>query len=1070
MLLAIGLIIRLSQGPIDLAFAKDKIEQSLSSKEKGYNLSINHLKLKWPNLKEPLMLDLGRVQIRQDEKQGQNQSADFSFDTASLGLLGTDLFNGQILNFSLQVNNPTIQLIEKDGKLNFFWQKNQVETVESETEVEEVYGPQLPKKTFNDQTEDLRKNAIKILEELADPYNKDTKLLSFLKEIRVRNISIVGAHSGVEKSTDYLGLADLTLIRSKNEINGDLSLDLPGANNETAKLKADILYRRIQKDLTFTSYIKDVNPANFIKFFPNLKILEGQDLQVSGQLLTAFDGDLNLKDAALKINMPEANINIKDEYPKPINIKNFKLTANLNKKEQKLNISDMSASVWDVPIEIESNARVTSEMIQAPLVVKIDTISLDNVARLVPKSHRNSALGQWLTAKIIKGKLNNLLVTTNVHLHENPEENTQKIKVAGTKATFDVAGSTVKYSSTLMPVTDIVAQASYENDILKIDGQSGSIGDIKGRNIKVVLRELTAAGRGDADIKIDAKGPTKTLFKYLYDKPISLKEDLGFDEKQIKGITDANIHIKFPLTKDLPKEKVIVDVKGTMTDLFLPNVVKGMPLSGGPYKISYKDGLIDLKGSGQINGKNIDLTLKEYISSGKQEYDTEVSGKLISDKALREKLGINLEEYISGNLPIEFVYQSKNRVANLEVKGDVSPLEISIPSLRYRKPVNTAGDLSLTAKLTNNNLTEINNLNLSTQGLKIFKGRLLFKGNSELSRGNIANLDLNNSKANVDFEITSNDILKLVLKGSVFDLVPFMEASTTPVISTAETPASTTSSSTQIKYISVIADKLLMKNNKAFTNATVYLELDKQSDITRLEMDANAGGKPMYVRFKPEEGTGYRTFSLQAEDAGKTLDVLGIYSNIRGGKLNINGRPLKGSKIGDLYGAADITNFRIVDAPVLANLLNATSMKGAQELLGKEGVSFTKLESQFEWRFSPKGNILVVKKGRTSGASLGLTFEGIYDQEKSNIDMSGTIIPLSGVNTAISGVPILGNLLGGKDGALFAATYKLKGVTKDPKISINPLSVLAPGFLRNILFKEDVKDKVKDKIEEKSKE
>jgi hypothetical protein len=50
-------------------------------------------------------------------------------------------------------------------------------------------------------------------------------------------------------------------------------------------------------------------------------------------------------------------------------------------------------------------------------------------------------------------------------------------------------------------------------------------------------------------------------------------------------------------------------------------------------------------------------------------------------------------------------------------------------------------------------------------------------------------------------------------------------------------------------------------------------------------------------------------------------------------------------------------------------------------------------------------------------------------------------------------VPILGKLLlGGEGQGLFAANYRAVGPIDDPKISVNPLSALAPGFLRNLFL------------------
>ena len=41
-------------------------------------------------------------------------------------------------------------------------------------------------------------------------------------------------------------------------------------------------------------------------------------------------------------------------------------------------------------------------------------------------------------------------------------------------------------------------------------------------------------------------------------------------------------------------------------------------------------------------------------------------------------------------------------------------------------------------------------------------------------------------------------------------------------------------------------------------------------------------------------------------------------------------------------------------------------------------------------------------------------------------------------------------LTGGEGEGLFAATYRAEGPLDDPKVSVNPLAALAPGFLRGL--------------------
>ena len=45
---------------------------------------------------------------------------------------------------------------------------------------------------------------------------------------------------------------------------------------------------------------------------------------------------------------------------------------------------------------------------------------------------------------------------------------------------------------------------------------------------------------------------------------------------------------------------------------------------------------------------------------------------------------------------------------------------------------------------------------------------------------------------------------------------------------------------------------------------------------------------------------------------------------------------------------------------------------------------------------------------------------------------------------------LLGNLLVGRKGeGVFAINYDVKGPVREPVVTVNPLTALAPGFLRN---------------------
>jgi hypothetical protein len=61
-------------------------------------------------------------------------------------------------------------------------------------------------------------------------------------------------------------------------------------------------------------------------------------------------------------------------------------------------------------------------------------------------------------------------------------------------------------------------------------------------------------------------------------------------------------------------------------------------------------------------------------------------------------------------------------------------------------------------------------------------------------------------------------------------------------------------------------------------------------------------------------------------------------------------------------------------------------------------------------------------------------------------------VPSYTLNSVLGVIPILGELLIGRKGeGVFAFTYKVGGSLEKPKVSVNLLSGLAPGFLRRIV-------------------
>jgi hypothetical protein len=80
-----------------------------------------------------------------------------------------------------------------------------------------------------------------------------------------------------------------------------------------------------------------------------------------------------------------------------------------------------------------------------------------------------------------------------------------------------------------------------------------------------------------------------------------------------------------------------------------------------------------------------------------------------------------------------------------------------------------------------------------------------------------------------------------------------------------------------------------------------------------------------------------------------------------------------------------------------------------------------------------------------------MTADGYLDRPRNQIALKGSLVPIFGVNSILGAIPVLGNLLVSKKGeGVFGMTYSAQGNADEPKISVNPLSMLTPGIFRRI--------------------
>lgn len=197
---------------------------------------------------------------------------------------------------------------------------------------------------------------------------------------------------------------------------------------------------------------------------------------------------------------------------------------------------------------------------------------------------------------------------------------------------------------------------------------------------------------------------------------------------------------------------------------------------------------------------------------------------------------------------------------------------------------------------------------------------------------------------------------------------------------------------------------------------------------------------------------GKRTYAFQAENAGELLSALGYLDGMENGALSMTGSiydaPINvdRSKI-RLDGDVVLSEFKVRDLPVLAQLLSLASFGGIADTLSGNGLRFDGADANF---FYDDGR-LKIKRAKASGSALGLTLQGAVDYKSDRISLGGNLVPAYVLNSLIGKIPVLGKLFTSREGeGVVGVNYRIFGTASDPTLIVNPLSVFTPGFLRQI--------------------
>ena len=381
------------------------------------------------------------------------------------------------------------------------------------------------------------------------------------------------------------------------------------------------------------------------------------------------------------------------------------------------------------------------------------------------------------------------------------------------------------------------------------------------------------------------------------------------------------------------------------------------------------------------------------------------------------------------------------RLSRSDIEADIARAELKVPLFDWRKAPGTPGRAGATILIENNSIKSVPRFEIAAADLDV-RGDIVYSpAGTGLERVNFARLNFGRTKVFGALLSHANGTWEVGLQGRELDFTSLWDRFI------HEKPGHKGEVKIPEITIAVELEKMWIDRDRflgAVSGTFVHRGEVWQTAVLKSTMN---GQRSLRVDLRPGPD-GNREMRITAADAGEALKLLDYYGEMRGGLLDLRGRYDDAQPGRPLKGTLRVENYRIQNAPLLARVLSVVALGGIADELSGKGLNFAELEIPFTF----SEGVLKIADARATGASLGFTAEGTVYTYADVIDLKGTVVPAYALNSLFGKIPILGEILTGtgKGGGVFAANFHLTGPVEDPKATVNPLSALTPGILRNV--------------------
>jgi hypothetical protein len=770
--------------------------------------------------------------------------------------------------------------------------------------------------------------------------------------------------------------------------------------------------------------------------------------EIAGSLTPpVFEGDA----FALNLFLPKPGV-VGPQRPgeQPIAISSGDFAARMLAKEKRFVIDRLSFSgsnfgfalAGDIDWRAGPHVRIGASINPSPIPV---------VERLWPSAIaapvRSWLLGHFKEGTIDSGTLRvdlNEAALKAMRLDQPPPDDASSID-------FAISDGTLNFLPGVPPLHDLTGTAHISGHKTKVSITKGVLDTAPGHRLFLSDGSFSVE---DARIK-----PTPAVVSGRVTAPVeAVKELLSYEafkgyasmpiDSPMHGQVDGRLEVDLKVGAGSESAEPLIVINAVASNLSIEKLIGKEKLDAATLSFNVDGTGMKATGQGRLFGVPATLEMSKPLGAT----PAEATVSFTTDDASRAKQGFLPIPGISGPIGtrINAVLSSDKPKGQVELDLTKTTFEGALPGLSKAAGVPGKASFSLTA---GDDSTQIDQIALDMGAVQI-RGSAELGSDQSLVAAKFSQVRLSPGDDMKIDVAKAGDGLKVTVRATTIDARPFlkpfsMPQSPAPVVAGVSDAAQKDSGkeSDALKNIDIDVKSGLLTGHNKKTISNFDMHFVKQNNVLKqLSFAGHFGRDALGASMAPETSQ----FSISSQDAGSLLAFVDLYRHMEDGELAA--RVQLGSN-DNMSGKLEIRDFTLRDEPAMRRLVAAGVEQTLEQdrthapQVNADAVRFKRLQVGFQ----RSGSRLDLRDGTMYGNEFGLTVEGFLDFPHDKVGLNGTFVPAYEVNNLFSKIPVFGMFLGGgTNEGLFAINYNISGSPNVPTLNINPLSAIAPGFLRKI--------------------